>query len=271
VDKFLALIHSAGVWLLGLVVMQSVVWHLMDSPLTDTAWLSVAWLATLSALLIGLAAWAGRAAQQHFPLAKFQAAYLVHGAVPLTALTSISAVVVTLTSSGNTAPLPYIPLLNPTDLSVALGAVALVFWRLQLQRADAQSSIAKFMHSTTFWQILAALAFVFINTIWLRIAHHFFGINWSIGALFGSFIVQTGYALLWSSMALVTMLIAHQRGTRMLWMIGAGLLGLTIAKLMLIDLANRNGFERIVAFITVGLITLAIGYFAPVPPKKSTI
>jgi uncharacterized membrane protein len=54
----------------------------------------------------------------------------------------------------------------------------------------------------------------------------------------------------------------------MLWMIGAGLLGLTIAKLMLIDLANRNGFERIVAFITVGLITLAIGYFAPVPPKK---
>lgn len=268
VDKFLALIHSAGVWLLGLVVMQSVVWHLMDSPLTDTAWLSVAWLATLSALLIGLAAWAGRAAQQHFPLAKFQAAYLVYGAVPLAALTFISAVVVALTSSGNAAPLPYIPLLNPTDLSVALGAVALVFWRLQLQRADAQSSIATFMHSTTFWQILAALAFVFINTIWLRIAHHFFGINWGIGALFGSFIVQTGYALLWSSMALVTMLIAHQRGTRMLWMIGAGLLGLTIAKLMLIDLANRNGFERIVAFITVGLITLAIGYFAPVPPKK---
>ena len=278
VDKVLALIHSAGVWLLGLVIAQSVVWHLMDSPLTGTAWSSVAWLATLSALLIGLAAWAGRAAPQHFPLAKFQAAYLVHGAVPLAALTFISAVVVALTSSGNTAPLPYIPLLNPTDLSVALGAVALVFWRLQLQRADVQSSqssiaskssIATFMCSTMFWQILAALAFVFINTIWLRIAHHFFGINWDVDALFGSFIVQTGYALLWSSMALVTMVIAHQRGTRVLWMIGAGLLGLTIAKLMLIDLANRNGFERIVAFIAVGLITLAIGYFAPVPPQTT--
>jgi uncharacterized membrane protein len=47
---------------------------------------------------------------------------------------------------------------------------------------------------------------------------------------------------------------------------GAALLGLTVAKLVLVDLSNRGGSERIIAFIVVGALMLVVGYFAPIPP-----
>jgi uncharacterized membrane protein len=49
--------------------------------------------------------------------------------------------------------------------------------------------------------------------------------------------------------------------------VGAGLLGLVVVKLLLIDLSNAGGAERIIAFIVVGVLMLVVGYFAPLPPK----
>ena len=51
-------------------------------------------------------------------------------------------------------------------------------------------------------------------------------------------------------------------------MLGAGLLGLTVLKLFVIDLSNRGGSERIVVFIAVGLLMLVVGWFAPLPPAR---
>jgi uncharacterized membrane protein len=51
--------------------------------------------------------------------------------------------------------------------------------------------------------------------------------------------------------------------------VGAGLLGLVVVKLLLIDLSNAGGAERIIAFIVVGILMLVVGYFAPLPPKAS--
>ena len=62
------------------------------------------------------------------------------------------------------------------------------------------------------------------------------------------------------------MLVAHRGHARPLWTGGAALLGLTVAKLFLVDLSNRGGSERIVAFIAVGVLMLVVGYFAPIPP-----
>ena len=98
---------------------------------------------------------------------------------------------------------------------------------------------------------LSALGFIAFNTVWLRIAHHFFGVDWDAGALFDSFVVQTGYAILWTLMALTVMVVAHRRATRAVWLVGAGLLGVVVVKLLLIDLSNIGGAERIVAFIVV--------------------
>jgi len=40
-----------------------------------------------------------------------------------------------------------------------------------------------------------------------------------------------------------------------------------VVKLFVAELRDVNGVERIVSFIVVGLLMLAIGYFAPVPPR----
>jgi uncharacterized membrane protein len=117
---------------------------------------------------------------------------------------------------------------------------------------------------------LAGATFIAINTVWLRVAHHFAGVSWNADALFGSFVVQTGYAILWTVLALVLMVLAHRRVMRTLWMVGAGLLALTVAKLFLVDLSNAGGTERIVAFIVVGVLMLIVGYLAPLPPAAST-
>ena len=63
------------------------------------------------------------------------------------------------------------------------------------------------------------------------------------------------------------MVLAHRRVQRPLWLVGAALLGVVVVKLLLIDLSNAGGAERIIAFIAVGVLMLVVGYFAPLPPK----
>jgi len=91
-------------------------------------------------------------------------------------------------------------------------------------------------------------------------------VPWRANSLYASFLVQAGYSILWTLLALGLMLVAHRRDVRAVWMAGAALLGLTVAKLVLVDLSNRGGSERIIAFIVVGVLMLVVGYFAPIPP-----
>jgi uncharacterized membrane protein len=114
--------------------------------------------------------------------------------------------------------------------------------------------------------VLAGISFIALNTVWLRVAHHFADVPWNAPALFDSFVVQAGYSILWTSIAVVLMVLACRRAQRPVWMLGAGLLALTVAKLFVIDLSNRGGSERIVAFIAVGVLMLLVGWFAPMPP-----
>jgi uncharacterized membrane protein len=51
-------------------------------------------------------------------------------------------------------------------------------------------------------------------------------------------------------------------------MVGAGLLGIVVIKLFLVDLASHGTVERIVSFVAVGLLMLIIGWFAPLPPQN---
>ena len=63
------------------------------------------------------------------------------------------------------------------------------------------------------------------------------------------------------------MLIARRRRERLLWTIGAALMGVVVLKLFVADLSNLSGMMRIVAFLGVGVLMLLMGYFVPMPPK----
>jgi len=96
--------------------------------------------------------------------------------------------------------------------------------------------------------LLIAAIFIVINTVWLHILHHFLGVTWDASALFNSDIVQMGYVIPWTLIAIGVMLMANKKRlanyARQLWLLGAALLGLNLVKLMLIDLSHVHSVER---------------------------
>jgi len=261
-------VHAGGVWLLVLLAGNALVFAIGKAQLWQTAWATVILLVAGSGVMLLLASQRGYQADvppTRWPLDRFASAYLWRAAAPLAVALAIGALVVAVHSNGQAKPLPYIPLLNPTDLAVALalGVVALWFMRLRGGSLGVPAAARGMVPAG----VLAAIGFIAINTVWLRVAHHYAGVPWNASDLFASFLVQAGYSILWTLIALVLMVGAHRRALRAPWMLGAGLLGVTVLKLFVIDLSNRGGSERIFVFIAVGLLMLVVGWFAPLPPS----
>ena len=267
-------VHVGGVWVVTLLLADALWFFIGKGDLLGSAWASVVMLMSAISVLMLLATWAGRANQAahlndfKWPLQPNASSYYWTAAVPLAVLVFFGALAVAVSSSGRTDPLPYIPLLNPTDLAIALALGGLVFWRRAVVASVPILAGSGWVCGRNALAAVAVLGFVAINTVWLRVAHHFFAVPWRSDALFSSFVVQTGYAILWTLLALGVMVLAHRRLQRTLWLTGAGLLGLVVVKLLLIDLSNVGGVERIVVFIAVGVLMLVVGYFAPLPPKS---
>ena len=261
-------IHSGGVWLLVLLAGNLLLWAVQQAQLQYTSWASVILLVAATGVLLVLSQrrWfdATSGARAHWPLDRFAPAYLWRAAAPLALAVALGSLAVAVHSDGNARPLPYLPLLNPTDLSVALGLVACALWLMRLRHSEL--ALPPLASHPRLPQALMALAFIAVNTVWLRVAHQWAGVPWQMQSLFDSFLVQAGYSILWTLLALGLMIAAHRKRARPVWMSGAALLGATVLKLFLIDLSNRGGSERIVVFIAVGVLMLVVGYFAPMPP-----
>jgi uncharacterized membrane protein len=187
--------------------------------------------------------------------------YRERGLLPIGLYLSAWVWVLILVSKGAADPLPFVPLLNPMDIAVSLVLVALLGWL----RKDGREGGWRFPNAP--WVYLATL-FVWVNTIWIRTAHHWLGVGFSPQAMFDSQTVQAGLALLWSLFGLAAMIMGTRSAHRHLWLAGAGLMGVVVAKLFLVDLSNTGTMARIVSFITVGLLLLVVGYFSPVPPRQ---
>lgn len=260
-------VHAGGVWLLVLLAGNLLVFAVGEARLWQTAWATVILLVSAIVVLLALSrqAWFANAHDNGpWPLNRYARSYLWIAAAPLALAVAIGCLLVALYSSGNARPLPYVPLLNPTDLAIALGLAACAVW---LTRIRGSSLAVPAPARDSRWLLaLGAIGFVAINTVWLRVVHHYAGVPWDAGRLFASFLVQAGYSILWTLIALGLMVGSHRRGLRAAWMLGAGLLGLTVLKLFIIDLSNRGGSERIFVFIAVGVLMLVVGYFAPMPP-----
>lgn len=261
-------VHAGGVWLLVLLAGNVLVFAVDRAQLRGSAWATVILLAvgSLALLLVVLACRRPllQMPSARWPLDRFLAAYAWRGAAPVAAGLVAGALLVAVHSSGETQPLPYVPLLNPTDLAVALALVASTQWLLMLRASALQ--LPPVLRGKGPGVVLVAVAFVAVNTVWLRVAHHYAGVAWDPRSLSSSFVVQAGYSILWTLIALTLMLLGHRKGVRLPWMVGASLLALTVLKLFVLDLSSRGGSERIVEFIAVGLLMLVVGWFAPLPP-----
>ncbi|ROZ76136.1 DUF2339 domain-containing protein [Ramlibacter sp. WS9] len=263
-------VHAGGVWLLVFLAGNLLVFAIGRGSLWQTAWATVILLVagTVVLMILSRRAWF-ETGQKRWPLDRFARAYLWLASAPLAVGVALGSLLVAVYSDGNARPLPYVPLLNPTDLAVAMGLAACTLWLVRLR--GSALDVPKGARASHWLLVLAGLAFVAINTVWLRVAHHFFAVPWDAGRLFDSFLVQAGYSILWTLLALGLMVGAHRRGLRNAWMLGAVLLGATVLKLFVIDLSNRGGSERIFVFIAVGILMLVVGYFAPLPPPRAAV
>ncbi|GGX82683.1 DUF2339 domain-containing protein [Massilia dura] len=181
--------------------------------------------------------------------------------LPLAAAWTVFHVLVwNLTQDGAMAPLPYLPLANPLDLSTGFAAVLVVM----LCRGEPGITLPRSWAPRLPW-IAAAAAFAWVNLIVLRSASHWLDLPYRADDLFASRAVQAAFSLVWSATALILMRRAVGRLQRGPWLAGAAMLGLVVAKLFLVDLAASGSMARIVSFVGVGLLMLAIGYLAPYP------
>lgn len=214
---------------------------------------------------------AGKYRGLHWPLHPAARAYWLVAAVPVALLTYVGALGTGAFAQGVTDPLPYIPLLNPVDLSVALAIGVLLLWRQMLRSAHGVPASAEGLLGEGGLIAGGILAFVAINGVWLRSAHHYLAADWSAYGLWNNSVVQLGLAILWSVLALGLMLFAHRRALRYNWLVGAGLLVVVVINCCSSICRRRKEWERIVTFIAVGLLMLVIGYFVPLPPRGGTV
>jgi len=166
-----------------------------------------------------------------------------------------------LTQDGAMAPLPYVPLANPLDLTSAFALLlAVSAYRLQCDTLEPYRP-----------QLLAAaslVAYAWFNLALLRTVSNYMNVPYKFDELFASQFVQAMLSLVWSVTALILMRQAARKQERKLWIAGAVLLGVVVAKLFLVDLSNVGGVERIVSFLGVGALMVGIGYLAPYPSER---
>lgn len=159
------------------------------------------------------------------------------------------------------APLPYLPLLNPLDLTTGF---VLMLWASALRQLAGQTALHNaLLHRLKIGAAIAA--YTWFNLILLRSAAHYVGIDYRFGALAASQFVQAMLSLVWSASALVLMRFSARRVMRRSWWSGAFVLGIVVVKLFLVDLANGGSIARVVSFVGMGLLLLLAGYFAPYP------
>ena len=257
-------LHAAGVWLLAAVGAWEVGWQIDDLVEGRPVWPLIAWALVPGALLAALAL---KGPDIDWPVMRYPKAYLWMGAAPLAAFLLAWTVYANVVNDGNPDPLPYLPLLNPLDLAQLLAFACLAIWWNGL-RAQAVETVEQWPASLP-RAVLGVAMFIFLNGVLLRTLHHWAGIAYDLDAMLRSDLAQASVSIFWTVLALVTMLTAHRRGLRVLWVAGAALMAVVVVKLFFVDLAKIGGIERIVSFIAVGVLMLVIGYFAPLPPKKT--
>jgi uncharacterized membrane protein len=246
-------VHVAGLWLATAMLAAEAA--LQVDRVAGDGWFHAAW-----GLVMAGALWIVVQHALRWPMRAAPFAYAQVGAPGLAAAALGWLLFANLWCAGDPAPLPAWPIVNPLDLASVAVLAALLRWHL----ADARTAWREPVRAT-----LAAAAFFALNVVALRAVHFVAGVDWSLDALGRSAIAQTVLSLLWTSTALVAMRLAHRRGWRAVWIAGAGLLALVVAKLFFIDLSGQGMIERIVSFVGVGLLLLLIGYLAPVPPAAA--
>lgn len=257
--KALVPMHLLGFWLFVALAAREGQGLLAQVGEPGSAWSALGWVVVPAAVL---ALVTRPAVQQRWPMHSFRDVYLLFACAPVAAYLLLW-VWLSNGLAGEAAPLPYVPLLNPLELGHGLVLLSLLLWFRALP-----DSAQRWLPRPLLLAGLGATAFVLYTGMLLRACHHLAGVPWEASELFASTLTQATLSVAWAILGVGLMVLGHKKVRRVVWVVGAGLLALVVAKLFFIELADHGGLYRIVSFIVVGLLLLLVGYFAPVPPRR---
>jgi hypothetical protein len=153
-----------------------------------------------------------------------------------------------------------LPILNVID-----GLQIIFIFTLYLALRISESS--KVIKISSYY-IVPFLAFIWLNSLSLRIAYKYFGEFVHFGDITHYPYFNGSLALIWGVTAFLIIFMSQRIKNRKHWLMGAGLLALDVIKLFIVDLRNSPTFIRITAFLLIGLLLTLIGWLAPLPPKS---
>lgn len=245
--------HGATLWLFALLTGADLGWwgaHLLPGA----AWEWAGWVLPAVLIMAGLVLVAERLP---WPVRAFPDDYRGHHLVPIAVGLGVWVMLAVFTPV-DPRPLPFLPLLNPVELLQV--AVVALLWHWSRSAPAATWGLPPWIGLMALWVLSGGVA---------HAVHHLAGVAYTPEALFGSTLFQAALSIAWGVAALIAMWLANTRGLRPVWVAGAALLGLVVLKLFLVDLDGSGSVARIVSFIGVGVMMLAIGYLAPLPPRAA--
>jgi uncharacterized membrane protein len=253
--------HVLGCWLLIGVLALELRYGLLLLSEQYNAWRWLGWAILPSLYLLLMAS----PRSWPWPVSAYPREYRLYAAALLALLMLGWFWLANVVSDGTAEPLPYVPLINPLELGLLFALFGIYAWS---RSAVTQLAIRKDYAENATQLIAGVSLFMFLTVLVMRTAHQWGGVPFQFDALLESMLVQAGLSIVWTLMALSLMIGGHLRHRREVWLIGAALIGVVVAKLFFVELSNRGGLARIVSFIGVGVLLLVVGYFAPLPPKR---
>ncbi len=164
---------------------------------------------------------------------------------------------VSLPLPGNSAPLPWLPLINPLELA-------------QLATLLIIALLAKRAAYPLPGPVLALLALLLASLFVVRSVHQLSDIAWQPLALWRSAAVQASLSVLWTVAGASAWLLGSRRRSYPTWLAGLVLMALVLLKLLLIDRSYLGNIAGILSFLAFGVLSMVIGYLAPAPPTQRT-
>lgn len=250
--------HAAGLHVLLFLAAWSLSSALSSLEQLAPVWSTVAWgavpLSFLAVLQMSLKA----------PFVeRYSWSYRWHGTLPAQ-IFLVGWVLLVLGEPADPAPLPFVPVINPLEVTQLL---IVVFWLSSLHRVPGLQSSAKQVAVS----LIAAIGLLSLTAAVARAVHHLLDVRYNLDDLLASAAFQTSITIVWTSLALVAMVTGNRQRRRGLWIGGAGLLALVVLKLFAVDLSGVATVARIVSFLTAGVLMLLIGYFSPLPPRAAAM
>lgn len=156
---------------------------------------------------------------------------------------------------GDSAPLAWLPVLNPLELMLVAGLVALL---AGMRRVDLLGRAV-----APVWGLVAVAV---LSSLVLRACHQLAGLDWG-PSLLGERLAQASLTIAWCLAGVIAWVLGSRRRDRPLWWLGAGLQGIVLAKLLLVDRLFLGNITGIASFVAVGMLLVIVGWLAPTPPR----